>query len=406
MLNVIKKTLTFVVCRSQPAAVLLTALILPPAAARANPLDRHTLSEEASRFPNLVRVITGRIERNPPLYYEVRLGRLAGELRSFPGDLRKYDDAAVAYHRIKRDDEAIQYMERKRAVLERANPADRAVREHWLRYYENVGAFWAHRWLRAGADRNRIDEIRCARGYVLQAQKMGADERIGLRYLLEILDWIIAPRSKSKNESQTLGAYLGDSDVDARIVGLARLVLADDAWERVDVFEALAAVLDRSGRAALGYLAKLRCAELIDAGRGSVIPGAPTGRDLKRFLRLDVAPLLVADRDEISDQFHALRNEAETFRRERDTHFIERLKSGIDPDTDIMFWRNFSNAPPPSLDLPWPKYVAHKLRGETLLISVIFGSAAILLIIASLAVVRAVATFKKRKRELRTPPAI
>ena len=60
-----------------------------------------------------------------------------------------------------------------------------------------------------------------------------------------------------------------------------------NAWESVDIFHALNVALQRDslgyergregGRNTLAYLAWLRCRELIDAGKGSMLPDAPKG---------------------------------------------------------------------------------------------------------------------------------
>jgi hypothetical protein len=385
------------------ATAALAAMMLHPATALATPLDRHTLSEEASRFPNLVRIIVGRIERNPPIYYEVRLNRLVGDLRSFPNDLRKYDEAAGACDRIGRYGDAIRYMEQKRALLEKVNSAIPEIRAHWLGYYANLGGFLIHRWIRSGSDRTRIADLRRARDVLSQVARADSDERSALKCQLVLLDWLIDPRVEDKSKTQTLPEYLRGLDSELRVVGLARLVILSEVWENVDVMAALADALDANGQGVLSYVAKLRCVEMIDKGGTSVLSGALTGPMVHK--QLDTAALLPADRKEVEEQYRSLRKEAVAFRRTRDAYVLEGIKSGRDPDNDLLFWRNFNNTPPPKLNLPWPKYVEHKLRGETLLVSVIIGAAAILLFVCSLAIVQAVRTMRKRMKELLTPPA-
>src|SRR5438105_1575377 len=71
--------------------------------------DRDTLATEVSGIMDTVRVITGRFERNPPLYYEMRLKRVAAEVVASPDKLELYDDAGVACDRLGRDDEALHW---------------------------------------------------------------------------------------------------------------------------------------------------------------------------------------------------------------------------------------------------------------------------------------------------------
>ena len=62
-------------------AALLT-LLLVPAASQACLWDTDTLSAEAKGIPDIVQVITGRFERNPPLYYELRLKRATAAIEA------------------------------------------------------------------------------------------------------------------------------------------------------------------------------------------------------------------------------------------------------------------------------------------------------------------------------------
>src|SRR5262249_11031842 len=58
--------------------------------------DSDTLDRELKKFPGIEQVITGRFERNPPLYYEMRLKRASDEIRAHPDHLEAYDDAGAS----------------------------------------------------------------------------------------------------------------------------------------------------------------------------------------------------------------------------------------------------------------------------------------------------------------------
>jgi hypothetical protein len=73
-------------------------------------------------LPEVIEVIAGRFERNPPLYYEMRLERAKGRIARDPLDLPAFDDAGVACDRLGRGDEAIAWMAQKKAALD-AMPA-------------------------------------------------------------------------------------------------------------------------------------------------------------------------------------------------------------------------------------------------------------------------------------------
>jgi hypothetical protein len=266
-------------------ALLLPLIFTPPA--RACMWDSDTLAAEAKGLPEVVQVITGRFERNPPLYYELRLRRASAALQADPSRLEAYDDATVACDRLSRSDDAIRWMKRKRAALGRSALPRETRREHRYRYLANVGTFRAHRWLRAGADRRRLHEIRQARDDIRAAIQLNPDAHFGReRYQLKALEWILNPPEYAPSDalgSERFPDFLGlekhrggTSDTgrlkklgfgDA-VQGLAGLIVLGNAWESVDIFHALARALQMEGRSSLAYLAELRCGELIDAGKG------------------------------------------------------------------------------------------------------------------------------------------
>ena len=122
--------------------------------------DRDTPQSEAKGMPDVAAALTGRFERNPPLYYEMRLARVEKYLQDHPEDLAAYDDAGVACDRLGRDDEAILWMDRKLKQMQSQNTDDQ---KHIYRYHANRGTFMVHRWLRQGADRSQIEGVHAAR---------------------------------------------------------------------------------------------------------------------------------------------------------------------------------------------------------------------------------------------------
>src|SRR5262245_54257239 len=95
-------------------AIALVAFLVVPGPLWACLWDRDTLAAEARGIPDIIQVITGRFERNPPLYYEMRLKRATARIADHPDDLEAYDDAGVACDRLGLGDEAIGWMEKKR----------------------------------------------------------------------------------------------------------------------------------------------------------------------------------------------------------------------------------------------------------------------------------------------------
>ena len=378
-------------------ALSLLALLLVQGAAHACLNDRDTLAEEIKGLPDVVQVVTGRFERDPPLYYQMRLARVAAGLKAAPDLLPEYDDAGVACDRLGRDAEAIAWMDRKRARLVRLNVTDPAVKEQWYRYNANVGTFWVHRWIRAGADRRRIGEVRKARGYIAEAIKINPNAHFGReKYQLRVMDWIIKGRpyiseaARDKAEQGALDAgERGDVDsVDLNSAGppdpalaaalgtepaeasgetkaLCGLITLGSAWESVDVFQALGDSIPFEGGSKLYPLVKQRCDELIDSGHRSLIPGSPSGDALKDSITVgEMAPSSANDN---GGAYRRLRAEADDWQKKRSDYMMARLTAGRHPDTDPTFWNEYRDAGPPAFADSWQHqyYRRHSVAGES-----------------------------------------
>jgi hypothetical protein len=113
---------------------LLCLILLATIPVLACAWDSDTLAMEAKGLPDTVQIITGRFERNPPLYYQMRLKRVSQALKTQPGKLEFYDDAGVACDRLGRGAEAIDWMKRKRAQLGKLG-FNKQSKEHWYRYH-------------------------------------------------------------------------------------------------------------------------------------------------------------------------------------------------------------------------------------------------------------------------------
>lgn len=355
--------------------------------------DRDTPAEEALGVPEVVAVLTGRFERNPPLYYEMRLARVALHLQNQPDDLAAYDDAGVACDRLGLGDDAISWMDRKRLQLEKLDASRPEVREHRYRYHANLGTFLVHRWVRQGADRARIAEVATACDEIASALEINPDAHFGReKYQLQAMKWIVDPPQADGSEylpnflDWSFGDIYGEvttpQEADEAVRGLAGLIVLGNAWESVDVFHALNVALQRNslgfergrdgGRNSLAYLAWLRCIELVDSGHGSLLPNAPKGEKLKPLLfRPDFtkADLLL---DPVFRQF---RTEADAWHTERVAFMLRRLDAGRHPDTDSNFWEGYT--PPPVPELPTisvpDAYNAWQSRRMKLVLFVIIG---------------------------------
>lgn len=360
---------------------LLLLLLLLQGSGRACLNDRDTLAEEIKGLPDVVQVVTGRFERDPPLYYQMRLARVAAELKASPALLPDYDDAGVACDRLGRDDEAIAWMDRKRARLMAADATSPAIQEQWYRYNANVGTFWVHRWIRAGADRKHIAEVRRAWGYIAAAIKIKPDAHFGReKYQLRVMDWIIKGRpyvSEAARDKEEMGgpatadpaltAALGTEppETSGETKALCGLITLGSAWESVDVFQALGDSIPYEGGSKLYPLVKSRCDELIDGGHRSLIPGSPSGGALKDLMT--VGEMNPSVEDDNGATFRRLRAEADAWQKARTDYMMARLTAGRHPDTDPAFWAEYRDAGPPVILDTWQRrfYRSHALPGQS-----------------------------------------
>src|SRR5262245_22181554 len=102
------------------AGIFLGTLALAPACLN----DRDTLADEARKNRDILTTLVGGFERNPPLYYEMRIDRIKKDLAKNPKLIDEYDDIAVAYDRIGKDDDAIKWIEGKKTQLAPLNMSD------------------------------------------------------------------------------------------------------------------------------------------------------------------------------------------------------------------------------------------------------------------------------------------
>lgn len=85
--------------------------------------DSDTLRTEAKGLPEAIDTIVGRFDRYPDLYYQMRLDRAAKALATNPDLLEELDDAAMASECSGKSDDAVAWLEKKHAVLERLKAA-------------------------------------------------------------------------------------------------------------------------------------------------------------------------------------------------------------------------------------------------------------------------------------------
>lgn len=368
--------------RTPRLILLILGLILFPASALACLWDSDTLRAEARGLPGIVDLLTGRFEREPDLYYQMRLARVSAAIEAAPPDaardLSLYDDAAVACDRLGRHDDAIEWMARKRARLDAPAAADP---DHEYRYLANLGTFHAHRWLATGADRQDMADLLSARDIISAAIALNPDAHFGReKYQLMAIDWLIQPaEGNGPDEPRTMGSifdrevgYRGfywsdlrslDSDPDETVHALSGLIALGAAWESIDIIYSLSLALEARQDHAVAHLARLRAHELADAGRTSLDPEAPDSAGIARALHAHDGHTM--NDDQIAAWYPRARKAAGNWKTHREAFMLARLNQGRHPDTDPTFWDGYRALPalaPPNGILG---YAGYNLIGAT-----------------------------------------
>lgn len=322
--------------------------ICSPALACLN--DRDSLAMEARRFPDAAQIIVGRFDRNPAKYYELRIDRL---LAKGSLSLGEHDDLAVAYDRIGKDDLAVRVIEAKRKLM-LAGEADKL---DWYRYHANLGTFQAHRWLLQGARADRIDEMKGAIRNIERAIELNPDAHFGREAVqFDIMRWTVAV--KTGVTKKPFVEWLGYDEIAGRnediLKGLLGLIALGAAWESVDVYWAITAVLDQAS-SSLADFAALRVDELEAAGKKSLLGvswkrrTAAIFKDLRRY---GLAEPWVNHKPSprIRETYALWRKNADAYHRNRMAFMEASFANGKHPDSDSAFWTGYKEVPPAK----WP----------------------------------------------------
>lgn len=322
--------------------------------------DRDTLAFEARRFPGIFESISGRFERNPAAYYQMRIDRI--DQQGGPKTLGEYDDQAVAYDRLGDDDKAIEIMkakwQRMSAMGEAASKMDR------YRYHANLGTFQAHRWVHNGADPKLISEMKIAAGNIEKSIELNPNAHFGREEVqLQVMRWIIDV--KSKQTTMSLGEWMVDKvgfdrqDQQKAVAGLMGLVVLGAAWESIDVYEALGAL----SAPEIATFISLRIGELQGNGKKNI-----SGTNFVAKERM----VGTTHRE----YYKKIRANAEEFNKKRTEFMVGRFAEGKHPDTHPDFWAGYVEVPPVA---PLPMRLAQPI---VTMRNMVIGGASLLILIA------------------------
>jgi tetratricopeptide (TPR) repeat protein len=322
----------------------LPLLVLFPALATACINDRDTLGFELKGKPDVQRALTGRFDRYPRLYYQMRVDRLKAKSTLTPEEL---DDLAAAYDRMGQSKEAIRTIRRK---LTLPNP----TKEQQYRTDANLGTFLAHEWVHSGAKREDLTLLQEGERHIAKAIQRKPNAHFGREGTqLEIMRYLIHDRKGRPNGvDDSLGAWLVKRDSPKNAVsGLAGIVVLGAAWESPEVAAAMAYALEWK-TPSLAEMARLRYQELLAAGRKPLTAGAATDVVFSRPLNAGIMVAVPTPK-----RFAMLRKEADERHQRLTDYTLQRLATGRHPDTDPAFWKEWHEPPMPSIPAKMPDYL-------------------------------------------------
>lgn len=311
--------------------------------------DIDTLGYELRNKPDVQKALTGRFDRYPPLYYQMRIQRLRANSTLTPAE---HDDLAVAYARLGQNDEGL------KVLADKAKMPGLSADEQY-RLYANRGTLLAHRWLHDGAPLNQIAEMKAAEADIAHAIRLNPGAHFGREGVqLETIRWLLAVK-QGKAKGATLGDWLlerrEDIKDDERLAGL---IMLGGAWESPDVALAIAEGSQIHLNTSVMSLALARYQELIAKGKRSFVP--KEAAEAVTYLETLVKghPPRVAE--PVAVRYKKLRQEADDWLGKRMAYVSERLARGDHPDTNPDFWREAPDAPAPKIpkrlpntDGPW-----------------------------------------------------
>lgn len=294
--------------------------------------DRDTLGDEARGLPTVLDAIVGRVELNPPLYYEMRLERVSEEVRAGASDLGLLDDAAVACDRLGRSEEGLEWLEKKRLALLRKGGKEEG--DDWYRFYANRGTLKAHLWA-SQTDKSDMTRLRAGISDLERCIEINPDAHFGreraqvailhaLRLSGEDKPSFVLPRLQTE-----LAFSRGDKKTIEALLGIMSLGSGADSPDILALLSNSTSTMDGNLRAIAGY----RYQDLVASGRPVFLA--------KYVKETAFEPYGVTRPDLLRPAYEALSKNAQEFRQHREEFMLARLKEGRHPDWDPQFWEGY-----------------------------------------------------------------
>ncbi|QYK52956.1 MAG: hypothetical protein KF824_11935 [Fimbriimonadaceae bacterium] len=295
--------------------------------------DSDTLAQELKGLPELPDIIAGRIERNPDLYYEMRIARIEKVINNSGSNVPEmFFDLAVAYDKLGRDDEAIKCLEDRWDKYHSVTDIDYSNEKQTELSYKrnaNLGTFYIHRGI--GLKEDGLGDLKKGLALIEKAVEINPNAHFGREVvqiaLVKDLIWELGSQLDQRPPLNIPKKELRR--------GLLGIVVLGGAWESPRIWAWIAGTLNARD-SNVNHLIMLRCKEL---GATDEIYRIKLPRPL------NIPYYWASGKANIESEFAHLRKSADKYQQNRTDFMLSKLNLGLHPDTDSHFWDGYKESP-------------------------------------------------------------
>lgn len=305
--------------------------------------DRDTLAAEAEGLPKVLDVVAGRVDRNPDLYYLMRIERVLDEVSEEPYEWGLYDDLGVAYSRIGDHRAGMEWMDRKARAMVRARLTSG---EEWedaeYKRLANLGTFKLLAWFESGLGTGENELLVSGIADIRGALEINPDAHFGReRVQLAFMEALLEPERTSElfealyQPDRWEG---GDGRDEVFLEGVTGIMALGEGWELVDAFQLLKAGLSPYD-AVTEHLINLKIKDLERWGHKGVLP-------VENMSWIPFFAQIQGQEKEVEQALAALLVNGREYRAHREGFMTAKMEAGVHPDTHEDFWEGYEAVPP------------------------------------------------------------
>jgi tetratricopeptide (TPR) repeat protein len=340
------------------------ALLVVAAVAAACYNDSDTNLTELRDNLNITYAIAGRFTIYPPEYYKRRIEIQTANLKKNPNDLNAYDNLAVAYDHIGKHDEAIATIRKERALLDYSgvNPLTEVKDElvpnappvnHRYTVEANEGTFLIHRWISNGGNPKNLTDAVEAEKHIAKAIEINPNAHFGREFAQLYCMRAILKGAKEgdwkRNFTENLIAIADQDKVDRKALrkGIAGMMVLGNAWNSPVMLKAIAYLVPTDGQVVelAQYFSQNLMGEAFARNEESDKPLNQKAWDaLEDSVKIKIEGKL--EHHEFATFFPSLEENAQEFRKNRESWIKRKLATDQHPDSSPDFWTSFKDTPP------------------------------------------------------------